>query len=267
MLKVSDDWPIYFHFLRRNFLAIFGAMDYYFITGTSRGIGRALVEKVLEDDAARVIGFSRSPSVSHSHYTHIEVDLTDIDALLSQVDSYFTTLEEAQRIVLINNAGTLGDIKYLGDAAPASVVALFNLNVIAPTLLMNAFLQQYRSVEAEKLIINVSSGAGKYPIDGWSGYCASKAALDMVSQVADLEGKKRNHNVRVYALAPGVVDTDMQAHIRDTDVADFSSLEKFKNYHAKSALNDPVATADKFFQLIRQPEQFEEVLQDVREFK
>ena len=265
--KVNEYEGIYFCFSERSFLVTFSPMDYYFITGTSRGIGRALAEKALEDDAARVTGFSRSSGLSHAHYTHTEVDLADIKALLPRLDTLFSEVDEAKRIVLVNNSGTLGDVKYLGDIDPPSMVTLFNLNVIAPALLMNAFLRQYRSVSAEKLIINVSSGAGKYPIDGWSGYCASKAALDMVSQVADLERKKRMSDVRIYALAPGVVDTDMQAHVRDTDVADFSTLEKFKNYHAKSALDDPSATAEKFFRLIRHPEQFEEVLQDVREFK
>ena len=264
---MNDDGGIYFCFSERSFLAIFSPMDYYFITGTSRGIGRALVEKALEDAMARVTGFSRSSSLTHPHYTHVEVDLADIDALLPRLPTFFADLAEAQRIVLINNAGTLGNVKYLGDLDPASVARLFNLNVTVPTLLMNAFLQQYRSVQAQKLIVNVSSGAGKYPIDGWSGYCASKAALDMVSQVAAVEAKKRNAEVRIYALAPGVVDTAMQAHVRDTDAADFSTLEKFKNYHAKSALDDPSATAEKFFQLIQHPEQFGEVLQDVREFR
>ena len=242
-------------------------MNHYFITGASRGIGRALVERALKDEDARVVGFSRSTSITHSHYTHVETDLSDIDGLLSKGNELFPVLEDAQRIVLINNAGTLGDIKYLGETDPTSIVSLFSLNVIAPTLLMNAFLGQYQSTSAGKLIINVSSGAGKHPIDGWSGYCSSKAALDMVSQVAHPEGRKRENNVRVYALAPGVVDTDMQAHVRGSDAHDFSTLDKFLNYHAKNALDDPAATAEKFFQLIQHPEQYDEVLQDVREFK
>ena len=168
--------------------------------------------------------------------------------------------------MLINNAGTLGEVKYLGDTDDASIVSLVNLNVTAPTLLMNAFIRQYQSLSAEKMIVNVSSGAGKYPIDGWSGYCASKAALDMVSRVAALESEKRASGFRVYALAPGVVNTSMQAEVRDADVTDFSTREKFIKYHEDRVLDDPAATAKKFFQLINHPEQFGDVLQDVREF-
>lgn len=242
-------------------------MDYYFITGSSRGIGRALVEKALERPEARVTGFSRSTSEKHPHYTHVPVDLSDVTALASRVDNFFPALEAPRRLVLINNAGTLGEVKYLGELNDSSIVTLFNLNVTAPTLLMNAFIRQYRAVQAEKIIINVSSGAGKYPVDGWSGYCASKAALDMVSQVAALESERRADGFRIYALAPGVVDTAMQGHIRTADLADFSNLPKFMDYQTEKALDNPTTTAEKFFQLIDYPERFKEVLQDVRNFR
>ncbi|MGB3849538.1 MAG: SDR family NAD(P)-dependent oxidoreductase [Tunicatimonas sp.] len=241
-------------------------MDYYFITGSSRGIGRALVNKALERPDARVTGFARSAGEQHPHYTHLPIDLSDVTALAERADSLFPTVKAPQRLVLINNAGTLGEVKYLGDLRNASIATLFNLNVTAPTLLMNAFMRQYRTVPAKKIIINVSSGAGKYPVDGWAGYCASKAALDMVSQVAALESERRADGFYVYALAPGVVDTAMQEHIRTADAADFSKLPKFMDYKAEDALDDPTVTAEKFFQLIDYPERFEEVIQDVRNF-
>lgn len=241
-------------------------MDYYFITGSSRGIGRALVKKALERPDTRVTGFSRSENEDHPRYTHVTVDLSDVTSLANQADTFFPTLEAPRRLVLINNAGTLGPVKYLGDLDDSSIVTLFNLNVTAPTLLMNAFIRRYRAVQAEKIIINVSSGAGKYPVDGWSGYCASKAALDMVSQVAAQESELRNEGFRIFALAPGVVDTAMQDHIRTADAADFSKLQKFTDYKDEKALDDPATTAKKFFQLIDHPERFGEVIQDVRNF-
>ena len=238
-------------------------MDYYFITGSSRGIGRALVEKALERPNARVMGFARSAGWPHPRYAHTTVD---VSALAGRADTFFPAVDAPRRLVLINNAGTLGEVKYLGELDDLSVVTLFNLNVTAPTLLMNAFIRRYRAMRAEKLIINVSSGAGKYPVDGWSGYCASKAALDMVSQVAAQESALRNDGFRVFALAPGVVDTAMQDHIRTTDAASFSKRQKFVDYKAENALDDPAATAEKFFRLIDHPERFPEVMQDVRDF-
>ena len=242
-------------------------MDYYFITGSSRGIGRALVERALQEDDSYVYGFARSAGVTHSRYTHTEVDLSDVSSLGGGWDTFFPDLNDARRIVLINNAGTLGDIKYLGDIADESIIKLFNLNVTAPTLLMNGFIRRYRGVPANKLIVNVSSGAGKYPVDGWSGYCASKSVLDMISQTAALEQEiQPTGSFRIYALAPGVVDTPMQGQIRETSAGDFSKLQKFLNYHKERALDDPTVTAEKFFDLMDNPDQFAEVLQDVRAF-
>jgi NAD(P)-dependent dehydrogenase (short-subunit alcohol dehydrogenase family) len=67
-------------------------------------------------------------------------------------------------------------------------------------------------------IVNVSSGAAARPIPGWSAYCAAKAGLDMFTQVVALE--VQDSNIRVNALYPGLVDTDMQADIRSVDTSE-----------------------------------------------
>jgi len=243
-------------------------MHYYFITGTSRGIGKALVERVLQEDNTKVFGFSRKQSIEHARYQHQEADLAATEALQKEVADFFPRLDDAERIVLINNAGTLGDVKYMGDLENQSFAHLFNLNVSAPAILMNQFIKTYRESEGEKFIINVSSGAGKYPVDGWSGYCASKAALDMLSQVAQMELDKRGQEdkFKVYALAPGVVDTNMQGEIRATNKGNFSNLDKFLDYKKEGTLDDATHTAEKFMELIQNPSRFKDVLQDVRKY-
>ena len=242
-------------------------MQYYFITGSSQGIGKALAERALQEENAQVIGFSRSQTIEHDRYTHHTVDLSDINHLPELVASFFPDLEGAERIVLINNAGTLGDVKYFGDIADARIDHLFSLNVTAPAILMNHFIRTYQNSKAERIIINVSSGVSQYPSDGWSGYCASKAALDMLSEVAALELEKRKiSNFRVYAVAPGIVDTQMQTDIRGTDERNFSRVDKFKDYKEGGALDNPQQTAEKYFYLINHPEEFQKVRQDVREF-
>ncbi|WKN42693.1 SDR family NAD(P)-dependent oxidoreductase [Tunicatimonas pelagia] len=242
-------------------------MNYYFITGTSRGIGRALAERALQEDNTQVIGFSRQQNIQHDRYTHHSIDLSDIDNLSEQIASIFLELSDAKQIVLINNAGTLGDVKYFGSIADAKIEQLFSLNITAPAILMNHFIRQYRDAAAERVIINVSSGVSKYAVDGWSGYCASKAALDMLTEVAALELEKQNvQNFRVYSVAPGIVDTQMQTDIRETDEQNFSRLQNFKNYKADGALDNPQQTAEKYFYLINHPEKFTEVRLDVREF-
>lgn len=242
-------------------------MHYYFITGSSAGIGKALAERALQEENTRVVGFSRTQIIEHDRYTHHSVDLADINHLPELVASFFPELEDAERIVLINNAGTLGDVKYFGAIADARIDELFSLNVTAPAILMNHFIRTYQSSAAERILINISSGVSQYAVDGWSGYCASKAALDMLSEVAALELEKRGiSNFRVYAVAPGIVDTSMQTHIRGTEEQNFSRVAKFQGYKQSGALDDPQQTAEKYFYLMNHPEQFQKVRQDVREF-
>ncbi|MEM9673653.1 MAG: SDR family NAD(P)-dependent oxidoreductase [Cyclobacteriaceae bacterium] len=242
-------------------------MNYYFITGTSRGIGQALAERALQVENAQVIGFSRQQSIDHERYTHHNIDLAQVSDLGKLIDPVFTQLTDAKRIVLINNAGTLGDVKYFGSIADEKIDQLFSLNITAPAILMNHFIRAYEAEEAERIIINISSGVSQYPVDGWSGYCASKAALDMLSEVAALELEKQNvENFRVYSVAPGIVDTQMQTDIRETDEQNFSRLQKFKDYKANGALDNPQQTAEKYFYLINHPKKFQRVRQDVREF-
>ncbi len=244
---------------------------YYFITGASRGIGKALVERALQEENTQVYGLSRSQSVEHSRYHHIAIDLSDIGYLQEKIDTLFPEVAHPRRIVLINNAGTLGDVSYVGDISPDSMATLINLNVTVPIMLVNQLLRAYGQVDTEKIVINVSSGAGKYPVDGWSGYCTSKAALDMFTQVAALEQDRRKETsgyypTKFYALAPGVVDTDMQSVIRGASVRQFSTLDKFLKLKEHNELAGPAEVAAKFFYLINHTQQFQDVLQDVRNF-
>lgn len=243
-------------------------MRYFFITGSSRGIGKGLVERILQEKDTQVHGFSRKSSFEHDRYYHHSVDLADVNWLTEHVNEFFPKLEDAKQIVLINNAGTLGEVKYLGELENSSIAHLFNLNVTAVAVLMNQFINAYHHQSAEKLIINVSSGAGKSAVDGWSGYCASKAALDMLSKVAQLELQQKglSEHFKVYALAPGVVDTEMQGEIRQSSKENFSKLDKFINYKKEGALDDARHTAGKFMELINNAGKFKDVMQDVRQY-
>lgn len=242
-------------------------MQQFFITGTSRGIGKAIAERILQEENTRVTGISRTQTIHHDRYLHLPINLGDTQALSRSVRSIFNVKKgDMDKVVLINNAGTLGDIGHVGTLPEKGIVDIFNINVTAPALLGNAFMQTFREDRFEKLLINVSSGAGKRPVDGWSGYCASKAAIDLWSEVAQKEAEMDGSGFRIFAVAPGIVDTQMQTDIRDTEAEAFSQVEQFKQYKAEGSLNTPEAVAEKYWEIIAHPEKFEEVLQDVRKF-
>ena len=77
-------------------------------------------------------------------------------------------------------------------------------------LLMDAFVPHPKELACPKLVVNISSGAAKRPIEGWSAYCSAKAGLDMATRTLALEQSRETNPVRVLSFAPGIVDTRMQ---------------------------------------------------------
>lgn len=237
----------------------------YIITGSSKGLGEALVEKLLANPHNQVIGISRSEVRSKHSYTHLSIDLADTDSLVSRLEEIFP-LGGFEGVILINNAGWIGEIAHNGELNPFSIKIVHQVNVIAPAMLMNAFMKKYKGFAGKKMVINISSGAADKVIDGWSGYCASKAALNQMTLVAQHESDLKNRGFRLYALAPGIIDTPMQEDIRSSSEESFSNIFKFRGYKENDELSSPEEIADKVCYLIDHHEDFKEVLQDVREF-
>ncbi len=236
----------------------------FIITGSSKGIGKGLAEYALKSVDHTVIGISRSHSIDHKNYKGVSYDLSKVQKLEKGAEELLKTDDTYERVVLINNAGTLGDVKHVGKIEPTEITKLFNLNVTAPILLMNAFIKVYQDFKGEKIIINVSSGAGKSPVDGWSGYCASKAALDMATKVAAKEAEMDQSGFRIHAIAPGVVDTEMQTEIRSANEKDFSGVDKFKNMKANKELSSEADVAEKYFHILNNLNKYTDPILDVR---
>ncbi|MDQ3395039.1 MAG: SDR family NAD(P)-dependent oxidoreductase, partial [Bacteroidota bacterium] len=103
-------------------------------------------------------------------------------------------------------------------------------------------------------------------MDGWGGYCSSKAAINMMSEVAALESNIAENGFKIFSLAPGVVDTDMQNQIRRSNKEKFSDYERFVQLKENGELSNPLAAAEKIMILIERASDFKDVMQDVRRF-
>ena len=239
-------------------------MIYYFITGSSKGIGKAIAEAALQIENTVVYGISRNISIEHERYHHQPADLSDITALRNNLHKFFPVLENPEKIVLINNAGVLGEVAYIGSQTNDNFEFVFNVNVIAPAILMNTFISAYHDFTCAKVILNISSGAGQRPVDGWSAYCASKAALDMLSLTCQKEQDILKSGIKVYSLSPGVVDTHMQEQIRQVNQEQFSELNKFLDLKKDGSLQTPEQVSKKILQLIANPT-FHSVVLSVRD--
>jgi benzil reductase ((S)-benzoin forming) len=234
------------------------------LTGHSKGIGKALLQHFLGQDGMQVHALSRTKGqLSHSQLKEWAVDLSDAAAVEAILPDLFPRIV-ADRYLLINNAGWIGEIKPTGKLQPASLQRALQLNLLTPMLLSNAFAQAYGNSSGQKLICNLSSGAASKPLPGWASYCSSKAGLEMFSRVMDTEW--RSEAFRVFSVAPGIVDTDMQQEIRAAHPADFPALARFRDYHTEGMLSPAAAVAEKIGYMLSHPDQFPEVVQDVRQF-
>ncbi|MBK8682647.1 MAG: SDR family NAD(P)-dependent oxidoreductase [Bacteroidetes bacterium] len=118
-------------------------MRYWIITGTSKGLGKALAEILLKDSNNVVFGISRTNTFDHPNFHFIKTDLSDVNQLL---DFQFPDLIFPELIVLINNAATLGAIKYTGDLENSTIINAQTLNTIAPHVLMNGFIKNIMTI-------------------------------------------------------------------------------------------------------------------------
>jgi benzil reductase ((S)-benzoin forming) len=239
----------------------------YIITGSTRGIGKAIVQKLIQNPKNKVIGIARGASeFKLPQYSHLQLDLSQIDSIIHASDKIFLE-EDFARIVLINNAGWIGQVAQFGNLDILPLQQLYTLNVLSPAAMMNEFVRKYGSMtQAERIVINISSGAAGKAIDGWGGYASSKAALNKMTEIAQEEAGLSGSGIKFFALAPGVVDTEMQAELRAVSKTSFSSLDKFLELKKNALLSHPDDTAVKILHLIDHAQEFHGVVQDVRNF-
>lgn len=229
----------------------------WFITGTSSGLGKALTALLTSLPGHFVYGFSRNEIARSLNYHHFQIDLSQSDSVL---DFQFPDFAAGKRIVLINNAAQLGQMAVTGNLTERGIYETYLLNVVAPHILANKFLRSYRNYSAEKVIIQISSGAATSPYDGWGLYCSSKAALQMQAQVMHAESNMQTDQIRVYAFAPGVLNTAMQSEIRNADPLSFSRKQKFIDLLENGELIDPARAAADVLKLVSNPQLFKDCI-------
>jgi benzil reductase ((S)-benzoin forming) len=237
-------------------------MNYYIITGSSKGLGKSLLDLLLTDESNFVYGLSRTSSIEHKQYIDTNIDLSKMEEVLK---FQFTQILRADKVVLINNAANLGDVKHVGGIDNQKIIDAYNLNLITPVILANNFISEYSELECEKIILNISSGAGRKPIDGWNVYCSTKAGLDMFSRVLKDEITIDSSNIKVLSLAPGIIDTEMQSEVRRSNEMSFSNIERFKYYKESGYLVAPEITAKQVLRFIDEDNLSKDVICSVRD--
>jgi benzil reductase ((S)-benzoin forming) len=151
----------------------------------------------------------------------------------------------------VNNAGLLAPIGPLRAVDAGELRANIEVNVLGVLHGSATFARHVRSREGGGVLVNISSGAGATAYEGWAAYCASKAAVDHATRVVAAE--EADAGLRAYAVAPGVVDTGMQAAIRATPAEQFPAVERFHQLKRDDAYNSPAWVADHILRLVDDP--------------
>ena len=233
-------------------------MHLFIVTGSSRGLGAALVQQLTQPDHT-VIGISRNlnPALQAEQWT---LDLAEPLPAAERMQAWLRAHPGWHSATLINNAALLGGPGTLAGAGLAELSAAIRVGLEAPTLLSRVFLAETARVPVRR-ILNISSGLGRRAMAGSAAYCAVKAGLDHLSRALALE----EPGVGIVSLAPGVIDTDMQVQLRGADPARFPEQSRFQGLKDARQLQTAEATASAIVRFFMQPDFGKTVVSDIRD--
>ena len=196
------------------------------ITGASRGIGAAAT-RAFADAGANVALVARSVDAIADiageigeKAIAIPCDVSrhaEVEAAVAATARTFGGLD-----ILINNAGVIDPIGHLAETEPDAWARTIDINLKGVMYGMRAAMPGMIA-QGHGSIINISSGAAHGPIEGWGAYCSSKAAVYMLTRLADKEA--RDKGLRIMGLSPGTVATDMQREIKASGLNPVSQLD------------------------------------------
>lgn len=250
-------------------------MNYYIITGASKGLGESFTKQLIDKNnhlfcIARsknneLIEKAKKQNCALDYYQY---DLVNSDGIVNLMNEIFEKidLEKAERIYLFNNAGVIEPIRPVEKCSAAEMEKAIKINLVAPMAVTSAFLANTETVNSDKKVINISSGAAEEPSPSWSSYCTSKAGLNMFTRACGLEQSSKENPTINIAISPSIIDTGMQTLIRGIKEEDFADVEKFIQFKEEGSLRDPNFIAQKILEVSQRTDLKQGGIYSVRQF-
>jgi 3-oxoacyl-[acyl-carrier protein] reductase len=194
------------------------------VTGGTRGIGRAIVEKLAKNGYKVVLDYNKSIELAKRIQDEYREKNIDIDIFQADVSSEAQvkklvdfTLEKHNKIdLLINNAG-IDFVKLFTDITVEEYDKVMDVN-LKSAFLMSKYVAKSMIEQKSGHIINISSIWGIEGASCESIYAVSKAGMDGLTK--SLAKELAPSNIRVNSIAPGLIDTDMNKNILESDLRD-----------------------------------------------
>lgn len=221
------------------------------ITGTSSGLGEGLALHYLEK-GYQVFGISRRANVKLDRYPNfnfLSLDLSEFKLIVKKVPDFLRGTERLHLVIL--NAGMLSEVKDLKDTSLEEISRVMDINVWSNKVLIDVLFDSIPRIEQ---IVGISSGASQSGARGWNAYSLSKTTLNML---INLYSKEFTHT-HFCALAPGLIDTQMQAYIHSLPEDDkYPVVRKLKSLRGTTEMPDPKQAASAITEGIIRARNFE----------
>ena len=239
-------------------------MDLIFVSGGSSGIGAALTAHLSGFPNVAVATLSRS-DVDMDH--HLSVDLSDPGEWSSVAEWMASVADEVQptAIWFFHCAATLNPIGFAGEVDADAYTSNVLLNSASPQVLGDRFIAIAKRLDVPAVMVQISSGAATKAYPGWSSYCAAKAAVDHWTRTVGKELEARGEPITVVSVAPGVVETPMQAEIRGMHESDFPNVQRFRDLKSEGILRSPGEVARDLWALVNREDLENGAVLDLRD--
>lgn len=249
------------------------------LTGASRGMGLAMAQQLLAPDRL-LLCISRRDNAALAERARAlgaglvqwQQDLAEPTSAAARLADWLATLDPRglASATLINNAALIPRIGPIDECPPDELSAALRVGLEAPMLLTAAFLRvsgewARAGWTGPRKVLNISSGLGRRPMAAQAPYCAVKAGLDHFTRCSALDEARRPWGARLVSLAPGVIDTDMQAQLRVGDPDAFPDRGRFVALQRQGQLSSPPEAARRVLAWLERPDFGAVPVADVRD--
>lgn len=191
------------------------------ITGSTRGIGKSIAKLFAKNNATVIIcgrniesskktieELSTELNINKDKFFPLELDISNKESIKTAVDTVINKFNKID--ILINNAGITSNVSLL-ESTDEDFFNMFNINFFGVVTLTREVVKYMK--ETGGSIINTSSMVGTYGARNQSAYASSKFAINGLTK--SLAKELGIYNIRVNAVAPGVVETDMMSIVSE----------------------------------------------------